>query len=137
MTVAPVVLAVVTHGARVLLVRRRIPEGTLLWQFPGGKAEPGEPPHATAVRETREETGLTITAGPVLGERHHPRTGRRLVYLACALVRGTDTTARVAAPREIDAAVWAPFAELDHRIPHGIYPPVRRYLAASTAQQEG
>ncbi|MEU3602214.1 NUDIX hydrolase [Streptomyces sp. NPDC006798] len=133
----PVVLAVITHGTRVPLVRRRLPEGPLLWQFPGGKAELGEPPGVTAVREAREETGLTITAGPVLGERDHPRTRRRLVCLACALVRGTDTTARVAAPREIDAVVWAPYGELDQYITQDVYPPVRRYLAVSAAQRKG
>ncbi|MFE0422329.1 NUDIX hydrolase [Streptomyces sp. NPDC058953] len=134
---APVVLAVITHGARVLLVRRRLPEGPLLWQFPGGKAEPGESPGATAVREAREETGLTVVPGPVLGERRHPRTGRRLAYVACATVRGTDTTARVAAPREIDAAVWATYEELDRYVPYGVYAPVGRYLRLEAARREG
>ncbi|MFE0421006.1 NUDIX hydrolase [Streptomyces sp. NPDC058953] len=126
-----VALAVITHQDRVLLVRRREPEGRLLWQFPGGKAEPGETPDTTAARETREETGLTVVPSAVLGERHHPETGRHLIYLACAVVRGTDTTARVTAPREIDAAVWASYDDLDRHIPHGVFAPVRRYLQCS------
>ncbi|MGW1278917.1 NUDIX hydrolase [Streptomyces tsukubensis] len=123
-----VALAVITHQDRVLLVRRREPEGRLRWRFPGGKAKPGETPDTTAARETREETGLTVVPSAVLGERHHPETGRHLVYLACAVVRGTDTTARAMAPGEIDGAVRASYDDLDHYIPQDLYPPVRRYL---------
>ncbi|MGP4004696.1 NUDIX domain-containing protein [Streptomyces sp. 8N706] len=35
--------------------------GTKAWQFPGGNMDPGESPWETAVRETREETGLIIS----------------------------------------------------------------------------
>lgn len=31
-----------------------------VWEFPGGKCEPGETPEEAAVRECREETGLTV-----------------------------------------------------------------------------
>jgi 8-oxo-dGTP diphosphatase len=44
-----VAAAVIVEREGVLLVRRRIAEGALVWQFPGGKLEPGESAEAAAV----------------------------------------------------------------------------------------
>jgi len=57
-------LVVLRDGPR-WFVQRRAPKDLLggLWEFPGGKIEPGERPEAAARRELREETG--ITAGPL------------------------------------------------------------------------
>ena len=59
----PVVLvaaaALVDTDGRVLLARR--PEGKKmagLWEFPGGKVEPGEAPEYALMRELREELGI-------------------------------------------------------------------------------
>jgi 8-oxo-dGTP pyrophosphatase MutT (NUDIX family) len=52
--------AVVVSRGRLLLVRRRIGEGALLWQLPAGKVEPGEMPDVAAVRETAEEVGVEV-----------------------------------------------------------------------------
>ena len=49
------------EGGRVLAARRSGPPALAgLWEFPGGKVEPGEAPEATAVREISEELGCTI-----------------------------------------------------------------------------
>ncbi|MFF3842725.1 NUDIX domain-containing protein [Streptomyces sp. NPDC001930] len=43
---------------------------TELWQWPGGNMDPGETPWETAVRECREETGITFTGEPRLLGTH-------------------------------------------------------------------
>jgi len=54
-----VACALVDTDGRVLIAQR--PEGKQLaglWEFPGGKIEPGETPEETLVRELREELGI-------------------------------------------------------------------------------
>ncbi len=75
-----VAAALVDQEGRVLLQQRA--EGRQmagLWEFPGGKVEPGERPDAALVRELREELGIDVAAESLapaafasaeLGERH-------------------------------------------------------------------
>jgi 8-oxo-dGTP diphosphatase len=56
-----IAIAVVEHEDHFLIAQR--PAGVPLaglWEFPGGKIEPGETPEVAAVRECREETGITV-----------------------------------------------------------------------------
>lgn len=121
--------AVVVAGGRVLLIRRRVSEGHLSWQFPAGGIEPGESPEAAAVRETYEETGLTVIPVGPLGQRVHPYTGRHLFYVACetAAVPGTEPIP-VANTREACAIVWSTHADLPVYVPHGFFAPVQAYV---------
>lgn len=54
----PASSAIVIDGDRYLLIRRANPPAQDLYAFPGGRAEPGETPAETALRELEEETGL-------------------------------------------------------------------------------
>jgi len=51
----------------ILLVQRAIEPGYGLWTFPGGFVERGETAEAAAEREVREECGVDIEAGEILG----------------------------------------------------------------------
>ncbi|KAA0078312.1 (deoxy)nucleoside triphosphate pyrophosphohydrolase [Tardiphaga sp. P9-11] len=56
-----VACALIDPDGRVLLAQR--PEGKTLaglWEFPGGKLEPGERPEAALIRELDEELGITV-----------------------------------------------------------------------------
>jgi len=54
--------ALIDADGRVLIAQR--PPGKPmagLWEFPGGKVEPGERPEATLIRELREELGIVVS----------------------------------------------------------------------------
>lgn len=117
--------AIVVHEGRVLMVRRRISEGQLSWQFPAGEIEPGETCEDAAVRETKEETGLDVAAVKLLGERVHPKTGRLMSYTACEVVGGT---AYVADADELAELAWVSLTDIPDYVPYGLFEPVQEYL---------
>ncbi|MFF6772749.1 NUDIX hydrolase [Streptomyces sp. NPDC012637] len=123
-----VAAAVVVQDGRVLLVRRRVAEGALSWQFPAGKVEPAETPEEAAERETQEETGLLVTPQSVLGQRVHPMTGREIHYIACQPVGGEATIARA---DEVAGLAWAAHNEIAQYVPYGLFEPVQNYLDAA------
>ena len=59
--------AIIIEGDRVLLVKRAHPPIQGQWSIPGGVLEVGEMVREAAVREAREETGLTVEPGELLG----------------------------------------------------------------------
>ncbi|MES2441605.1 MAG: (deoxy)nucleoside triphosphate pyrophosphohydrolase [Pseudomonadota bacterium] len=81
MPVLFVVAAALVDAAGRVLVQQRPPGKPMagLWEFPGGKVEPGEAPEAALVRELAEELGVAVAleslvpaafASEALGERH-------------------------------------------------------------------
>lgn len=122
----PVVsMAIIARDGAVLMIRRRQKEGELLWAFPGGAVEEGETAEQAAVREVAEEVGLTVESESVLGRRVHPKTGREMVYTACAFVDGEPT---VLDEEEIAEVAWVKHSEISEHVPYGLFEPVQEYL---------
>jgi 8-oxo-dGTP diphosphatase len=117
--------AIIVDGERVLMVRRRIKEGELSWQFPAGGVEDGETAEQAAVRETLEETGLTVEAVQYIGDRVHPKSGKFMAYTACKVISGTAT---VADADELDQVAWVRHEEIPALVPYGLFEPVQEYL---------
>jgi ADP-ribose pyrophosphatase YjhB (NUDIX family) len=59
--------AIIIEDSRVVLVKRRHPPLQDEWSIPGGVLEVGELVREAAIREAREETGLTVEPGELLG----------------------------------------------------------------------
>ena len=81
--------AAVLRDGRVLASRRTEPPRLAgLWEFPGGKVEPGEDDTRALVRELREELQVEVEVGDRLGEDLPIGvTGVLRVYV-CRLLRG-------------------------------------------------
>lgn len=59
--------AIIIEDDRVVLVKRAHPPLQAQWSIPGGVLEVGEMVREAAIREAREETGLTVEPGELLG----------------------------------------------------------------------
>jgi 8-oxo-dGTP pyrophosphatase MutT (NUDIX family) len=100
----------VVRGEDVLVIR---PAGKRVTGLPKGGPNRGETPEQTAVREVREETGVTATVREPLGEvRYWYRRGGRRVhktvrFFLCDFVSGSTDDH----DHEVDEARWIPLAE--------------------------
>jgi len=129
----PIVAAITVSPLGVLVGRRN--DGKPPWTFIAGEIEPGERAEDAAVREVKEETGLEVAAGQVIGERDHPVTGKHMVYMSATPVRGTDVF--VGDEDELAEVRWVSLAEADQLMGGTIYEPVHEYLARELRRQPG
>ncbi len=87
-----VVAALIWDGDRFLACQRPAHKARgLLWEFVGGKVEPGETKEEALIRECREELDITVSVGDVFMELIHPYPDLtvRLTLFHTAIQSGT------------------------------------------------
>ena len=87
-----VVAALIWDGDRFLICQRPACKARgLLWEFVGGKVEPGETKEQALIRECREELAVTLSAGQVYCEVDHvyPDLTIHLTLFHAAIREGT------------------------------------------------
>jgi 8-oxo-dGTP diphosphatase len=92
-----VVAAEIVDASRRFLITQRMPHAVfpLLWEFPGGRVEPGEAPEDALARELRLRLGVQIRVGAVRATTTAALSDQRTLALTCyaaTLAEGTRPT---------------------------------------------
>lgn len=106
-----VVCAVVEQEGRYLITQRRATAVLpLMWEFPGGKVEPGESDEDALRRELMHRLSVDVRVGQLISYVHHPyeRYAVDLYLYECTLVGGEPTRSRVSDFR------WVPSSEFEN-----------------------
>jgi A/G-specific adenine glycosylase len=104
-------VAVIWNDRGEILIDRRRQEGLLggLWEFPGGKIEPGETVEACIVREIQEELGIEVSVGDRLITVDHTYTHFRVTLHVhhCQHISGEPQ------PIECEEVRWVTLADIE------------------------
>ena len=87
-----VVAALIWDQDRFMICQRPANKArALLWEFVGGKTEPGETMEAALIRECREELDITVAVGDIFTQVIHeyPDILIRLTLFNCTVAQGT------------------------------------------------
>ena len=129
--------AIIIEDDRVALVRRGQPPLQGKWSIPGGVLEVGETLRAAAEREVREETGLEVEIGELLGvfdrvvpdEEGHIRYHYVLIDFLCRRVSG-----KLRAGDDAEDVDWFQAEELDEL---GLAPETRKVILKGFERARG
>ncbi|MDH3296993.1 MAG: (deoxy)nucleoside triphosphate pyrophosphohydrolase [Gemmatimonadota bacterium] len=123
-----IAVALIWDSGRLFIQRRPV-DGLLggLWEFPGGKVEPGESPRQAAVREVVEETGMSIRLTGPAGVVDHAYSHFRITLHAFHAERSGGRAAAGQRSR------WVLPAELDGFA----FPTANRKLLVSLSERTG
>ena len=106
-----VVGAVIRNKHNEILCALRSQQMSLpgLWEFPGGKIEPGESPEVSLAREIEEELGCIVKVGALVADATHPYPTVivRLLTYFCQITSGSPSA------KEHEKLIWLPASELD------------------------
>ena len=105
-----VVAALIREGDRMLICQRpATKKRALLWEFPGGKVEPGETPQNALIRECQEELGIQLQVGTLFTQVAHryPDIHIRLSLYNATIAQGTPIR------REHNDLRWITASEID------------------------
>ena len=123
--------ALIDADGRVLIAKRPAGKDMAgLWEFPGGKVDPGERPEMTLIRELKEELGIDFPAGrsarrtrPSVSTRAQAATRTSLMLISAASALGSkvdkrglrwtqETHQRTACPSALPCWLTAPCRQL-------------------------
>ena len=108
-----VVAAVIRHGDKIFATQRGYGEFKDMWEFPGGKMEPGESPETALIREIKEELDTDIEVGELIKtvDTDYPNFHITMHVYWCRVVNGELKLL------EHEAAKWI---ELDDNLPKAV-----------------
>lgn len=109
----PTVGVFIIENKRVLLAKRGITPYKGWWDSIGGFMEQGESPQETAIRETKEETGLDIKLTEILGTANDRYQDQHIVSIAflAKIIKG-----KPAPSDDVAQLKWFPLGKLPARI---------------------
>jgi 8-oxo-dGTP diphosphatase len=109
--VIEVVAAIIERDGEYLLTQRSATAVLpLLWEFPGGRVEPGETQEAALVREVEHRIGLTVVVTDLIGDNLHSYDGHdvHITLFACHLPEHCEPLAK-----SVGQVRWVPSDKLD------------------------
>ena len=134
-TSLPIVVAaaIIRQDEHFLLARRK-PESDLggLWEFPGGKKEPGETLEVCLRREVKEELGVEISEPQFFHTLQHqyPEKQVELHFFTCTIIQGH--------PQALDCAeiAWVPKHQLvSYEFPPADVPVLKKIIRSGCSEE--